>query len=59
MSFEPNKQRTMESVRRCAKLVYLACEEDVAKDISAELTWAADEIERLREFEWKYRELCK
>ena len=59
MSFDPNKSRTIESVRRCSRLVYLACEEEVAKDIAAELAWAANEIERLREFEWKYQELCK
>lgn len=35
------------SLRRRSQAVYLACDEGVAKDISAALIWAADEIERL------------
>ena len=34
-------------LRKCAKAVYLAVEESIAKDISANLKWAADEIEKL------------
>lgn len=35
------------NLRRRASAVYLACDEGVAKDISAALLWAADEIDRL------------
>ena len=48
-------------LRECATAVYLAVEESIAKDISANLKWAADEIERLeskiKELEDAYNDL--
>jgi hypothetical protein len=39
----------IEDLRRCAGAVYLACHEDVAKDTSAKLQLAANEIEQLKD----------
>lgn len=40
---------SVEKLRKASKAVYLAVEENVAKDISELMTWGADEIERLNQ----------
>uniref|UniRef100_A0A6H2A4B9 Uncharacterized protein n=1 Tax=viral metagenome TaxID=1070528 RepID=A0A6H2A4B9_9ZZZZ len=37
-----------DDLRKSAKAVYLATDEEVAKDLSEKLKWAADEIDRLK-----------
>ena len=37
-----------QELRKAANAIYLATDEDVAKDISEKLTWAADTIDELR-----------
>lgn len=39
---------SVENLRKASKVIFIAVEEVVAKDISQLLRWAADEIERLR-----------
>lgn len=39
---------TVERLRKASVTVYLAAEESVADDLSAMLSWAADEIIRLQ-----------
>ena len=38
-----------DDLRKSAIAVYLATDEEVAKDLSEKLKWAADEIDRLKE----------
>jgi len=42
---------TPSDLRKAASCIYIAVEERVAKDISAKLLWAANEIEKLQEAE--------
>lgn len=49
----PRTEPTVENLRRASKAIYLACDPIVAEDVSNLLTWAADEIERLRRVRMK------
>ena len=48
----------VEEAKRASVAVYLVTEESVAADISDILDGLVAEIERLREIEWMYNDLC-
>lgn len=59
MSDSLTSDQNLRKAKSVISTVYLATEEGPAKDISETIRWLVSEVERLREYEWMYKELQK